>query len=248
MSPSHTGTPLVLLHGVGLDHRMWHRCIPHLSGRYRLIAPDLPGHGDAGRVEPGVSLTDLADRVADQVPAGAHLVGFSLGALIAQQLALSEPARISSLTLVSSVANRSGEQATAVTGRLRAAEQDFDAAARAAVDRWMPPAWQASDPDLAQDLAATLRKTDRSSYLACYRVFATADAELWPQLPRITTPTLCITGGDDTGSTPAMTRSLATALPHARAAVVPEARHLLPLQAPQALATEILAHTEEVAE
>jgi (E)-2-((N-methylformamido)methylene)succinate hydrolase len=243
---SGAGSDLVLLHGVGLDHRMWRRCTGPLARRHRVLALDLPGHGQAPRVREPTSLAELADRVAAQLPGRVHLAGFSLGALIAQQIALTHTDRVASLTLISSVANRSAGQASAVRERLRASERDFVAGAHAAIDRWIRPAWQRREPELVRDVLATLLGNDHASYLACYRVFATADRELWPRLSAITVPTLCMTGSEDTGSTPAMTEALAAALPRARAVVVPDARHLLPLERPDALTTHMLAHTEEV--
>ncbi|MGY4742913.1 alpha/beta fold hydrolase, partial [Streptomyces sp. ATMOS53] len=86
-------------------------------------------------------------------------------------------------------------------------------------------------------------KNDRTSYLACYDVFATADAGLWPRLPDITAPTLAVTGADDPGSTPAMSRLLADRISGGRALIVPGTRHLLPLERPEELARAVLDHT-----
>lgn len=77
---------------------------------------------------------------------------------------------------------------------------------------------------------------DPDSFLNCYRVFATADAEIGPQLDRIDTPALAITGSDDPGSTPEMTRRLAASIPGCQAVIVPGARHMLPVQCPRELA------------
>ena len=230
---------LVLLHGVGLDHRMWDRCAPQLS---RVSTPDLPGHGAGEPIPPDATLDDLADAVLRGLPGPAHLVGFSLGALVAQQIALRAPTAVRSLVLVSSVAARSPEQAGAVRARLDAAELDFAATAEAAVQRWMTPDWQAREPELTAQLRSTLLGNDPDSYRTAYRIFATADADLAERLSAITAPTLAITGADDPGSTPAMTEHLAATIPHARAVVVPGARHLLPLEDPARLCAEIRAH------
>jgi len=233
---------LVLLHGVGLDHRMWQRCVPELARDHRVSTPDLPGHGTGDPITPGAALDDLAAAIARDLPGPVHLVGFSLGALVAQQVALRAPDAVRSLVLISSVARRSPEQSAAVRGRLRAAEQDFAATSEAAVQRWMTPEWQQHEPDLAAELRATLLANDRDAYLAAYRIFATADAELASRLPGITAPTLAITGGADPGSTPEMTEHLATTIPRARAVVIPAARHLLPLEQPAQVCLEIRAH------
>jgi len=77
---------------------------------------------------------------------------------------------------------------------------------------------------------------DPASYVHAYEVFATGDEELVPLVHRIDAPTLVVTGADDQRSTPTMTHRLAEALPHGEAAVVPDVRHLLPLEQPRLLA------------
>ncbi|MER5177532.1 alpha/beta fold hydrolase [Streptomyces sp. NPDC002896] len=239
----------MLLHGVGLDRAMWERCLPSLAARHRVTLVDLRGHGASPAAAAGVSLGELTEDVAQLVdgcsgPGGpSHIVGFSLGALVAQQLALVRPELTASLTLVSSVAGRSGEERAAVARRRERAAEDFEASARAAVDRWFAPEWLAEEPDLATAVLDALLHNDRTSYLACYDVFATADAALWPLLPRITAPTLAVTGANDPGSTPAMTRLLADRIPGGRALIVPGGRHLLPLERPDDLTDAILTHT-----
>jgi pimeloyl-ACP methyl ester carboxylesterase len=66
-------------------------------------------------------------------------------------------------------------------------------------------------------------------------VFATADAEVGTELSRIAVPALAVTGENDPGSTPEMTRRLAAALPDCRAVVVLGARHMLPVERPREL-------------
>ncbi|MEV7085678.1 alpha/beta fold hydrolase [Streptomyces sp. NPDC093085] len=248
------GTGLVLLHGVGLDRRMWDRCLPGLAAAHRVTLADLRGHGASPAAGASTSCAALAGDVAALVErtthgegreGPVHLVGFSLGALVAQRLAVDRPELVASLTLVSSVAARSARERAAVAERRRRAAEDFGASARAAVERWFAPAWRAREPETADAVLRTLLATDHASYLACYDIFGTADAELWPLLPGIAAPTLAITGVDDPGSTPEMTRRLAARIPGARGAVVPDTRHLLPLERPDPLVTAVLAHTAE---
>ncbi|WP_327294344.1 alpha/beta fold hydrolase [Streptomyces sp. NBC_01197] len=241
-----SGTDLVLLHGVGLDRHMWDRCLPALAARHRTRAVDLRGHADSPPAAPGTTLDDLATDVLDTLEGPAHLVGFSLGALVATRAALLRPTAVASLTLVSSVARRTPEESQDVAGRLERAREDFPGSVDAAIDRWFTREWQAAEPGLVEEVRATLLSQNHTSYLACYEVFTRADAELWPQLPSLTVPTLAVTGGADPGSTEAMTRALAGAVPGARAAVIPGARHLLALEAPDRLTDEIIRHTTEV--
>ncbi|MEX3101518.1 MULTISPECIES: alpha/beta fold hydrolase [unclassified Streptomyces] len=237
------GSGLVLLHGVGLDRAMWGRCVPLLAARHRVTVVDLRGHGVSPRARAGVTLAELAQDVAELLDGPTHVVGFSLGALIGQQLALAYPELTASLTLVSSVAGRTDEERAAVAARRERARTDFEGSARVAVERWFSPEWRSREPELASEVLARLLSNDRESYLACYDVFATADAQLWPRLREITVPMLAVTGAEDPGSTPEMTKRLANQIPHATSEFVPATRHLLPLENPEELTRLVLKHT-----
>jgi (E)-2-((N-methylformamido)methylene)succinate hydrolase len=232
-------TPVVLLHGVGLDHRMWDRCLRALES-YDVLLPDLRGHGQSPPARSGTTLTDLVDDVAALVTEPAHLVGFSLGAMVAQHLAATRPELVRSLALVSSVAQRSPTERAAVTERLERASTDFPAAAETAIERWFSPAWQDRDPHVVEEVRHRMLANDRASYLACYRLFAEADSEVAELQRLILAPTLVMTGEHDPGSTPAMAHRLGQAIRDTRSVVVvPGARHLLPLERPDAVTSAL---------
>jgi pimeloyl-ACP methyl ester carboxylesterase len=151
--------------------------------------------------------------------------------MVAQHLALHRPELVATLTSVSSVCRRTPEEREAVLERLRTAERDFGASAAASLRRW----YDGTHVDSAQvrRTEATLLANDPDGFLNCYRVFATADAEIGPHLDRISAPALAITGEHDPGSTPAMTHRLAGAIPGCRAVVIPGARHMLPVERPR---------------
>lgn len=229
-----TKPALVLLHGVGLDHTMWEPVAALLAGDFEVIMPDLPGHGLRAPAPEGVTLGDLAGGVAGVLQPGSHLVGFSLGALVAQHLARYRPGLVATLTSVSSVCRRTPQEREAVLGRLRAAEGGFAASAAASLRRWYDGT--GIDGGWVRRTEATLLANDQASFLRCYRVFATADAEIGSELGQIAVPALAVTGENDPGSTPEMTYRLAAALPCCRAVVVPGARHMLPVERPRELA------------
>ena len=234
---------LVLLHGVGLDHTVWQPLISLLPDRFEVITPDLPGHGRRPPAPAGVTLGDLAEGIAAEIPVGSHLVGFSLGALVSQHLAVHRPELVASLVSVASVYDRTPEQRAAVLARLETAAVDVAASSAASLRRW----YDGTDvePDLIRATAATLAANDPASFVNCYRVFATADAEIAPLLGRIEVPALAITGADDPGSTPAMTRGLAAAMPNCDAVVIPGARHMLPVQCPGQLVGALTTFYEQ---
>ena len=228
---------LVLLHGVGLDHSMWTPVATLLQEDFEVLALDLLGHGGRGPAPDGITLGDLAEAVAGSVEPGSHLVGFSLGALVAQHLARYRPDLVATLTSVSSVCRRTEAERAAVLGRLESAAADFPGSVAASLHRWYDGT--GTDPGWVRRTEATLLANDVGSYLNCYRVFATADAEISPELPRIAVPALAVTGELDPGSTPEMTHRLAAAIPGCRAVVVPGARHMLPVQRPRDLVTRL---------
>ncbi|WP_433709456.1 alpha/beta fold hydrolase [Nocardia sp. CA-084685] len=236
---------VVLLHGVGLDHTMWEPVVERLSTVADVLTPDLLGHGGRAPVASGLTLGDLARDVVEALDEPVHLVGFSLGGLVAQEIGIEYPAKVRSLTLVSTVADRSDEQRLAVRRRYERAAESFEASAHAAVDRWFGPSLRATRPELPDTILTTLLGNDRTSYLAAYRVFAEADGELWPRTAHISVPTLVVTGDRDGGSTPAMTHRLAARIPGARARIIDDAAHLLPLERPTELAAAIRNHLAE---
>lgn len=237
MTSSENPTPIVLLHGVGLDRSMWRAVAERLPRP--VLALDLPGHGAQAPLHEPTSLAELASGVLAQLPAGrSHLVGFSLGALIAQHIARFSPERVATLTCVSSVCRRTPEEAAAVLERLESARTDFVATVDRSIERWFAGVPVA--PTIVQETRAVLERNDVASFVHAYEVFATGDREIADELNRITAPTLAITGELDPGSTPEMTRRLVAAIPGACERIVAGARHMLPVQAPDVLADELM--------
>ncbi|WP_125612419.1 alpha/beta fold hydrolase [Specibacter cremeus] len=239
---------VVLLHGVGLDHTMWAPAAALLAEHFEVTALDLPGHGSQPPARDGITLAAMAGDVAARLAPGTHLVGFSLGALVAQHIARYRPELVASLSSVSSVCRRTQAERTAVLGRLEAAAADFPASVAASLQRWFPARPEtgaAADPALVAATESTLLANNVQSYLNCYRVFATGDAEIGPELGRIAVPSLAITGELDPGSTPEMTQRLATAMPDCTAVVVPAARHMLPVEKPQEFAAALTTFIRE---
>lgn len=218
---------------------MWKHTLPYLDG-FDVVTPDLLGHGNRQPAEPGTSLADLGTDVARQLPGPVHLVGFSLGALVSQWMATNMPEMALSLTLVSSVANRSPQQRTAVEQRLALAETDHPLSVEQALDRWFPAEFRTRNPGIVAEVRKQLLSNDHDSYLSCYRVFINGDAEVADDLPLIRVPTLVITGEHDSGSTPEMAQWLSETIPTADPPIiVPGAHHLLPVEHPDEAAAAV---------
>jgi pimeloyl-ACP methyl ester carboxylesterase len=98
-----SGPPLVLVHGLGGAAANWVELVPRLAPRYRLLVPDLPGHGGSAALPAVDGLASFADRVAvvaeQEGMLPAPFVGHSLGGLVVLRLALSRPDAVLGLVL-----------------------------------------------------------------------------------------------------------------------------------------------------
>lgn len=239
------GFPLILIHGVGMDLTMWDQHAGILADRYRVIRYDMVGHGRSGRPPGPYTLQRFVDQLLELMDRlslpRAHIVGFSMGGLVAQAFAAQHPERVAALVLANTVAGRSQEQRAAVLDRVATVEADgHRATIDGALARWFTPQLAAQNPELVESVRRTLQNNDPASYLAAYRVFATADQEATPLLPRIESPTLIITAEEDTGSTPEMAASMHAQIPRSELVIVPGLKHLLPLEAPERFLDPIL--------
>ena len=236
--------PLVLIHGVGLDRTMWGGVMRCLSGRLDCTAFDMPCHGEAGMPTGDVTLRTFSEALAGIVEGldGAPvIVGFSMGAMVAQRFALDRPDALRGLVLMNAVFDRDERQRNAIIQRLAAVERDGPAGmAESAIERWFTEEFRVRSPEVIEPVRHRLLANDPAAYLAAYRVFATADGELAPEAGRIACPTLALTAEHDINSTPAMSQGLARVIPNARALVLDGLAHGAPIEAPDRVADALL--------
>jgi 3-oxoadipate enol-lactonase len=227
--------PVMLIHGVGADGTSWDQIAPDLATDFRVLRLDLRGHGRSGHIEGPLTLDDFVRDVVDvldasQVPT-AHIVGFSLGGMIAQGLGLRHADRVRRLVLLSAVAGRTAEERERVQSRLTILrEQGIGAITGAAQDRWFTAPFIAANPDLVEHRMRQLRENHAPSYAAAYTVFSTSD--LGEQLHAIRAPTLIATGEHDIGSNTRMARFMHDQIPGSRIEILPGLRHSILVEAP----------------
>jgi len=90
---------IVFIHGLGGSNASWEEWAQEHFGIYNLVFIELPGHGNT----PNLNKNDYQSwltYIEDQIPSGAHIIGWSLGGLLAQDIALENPSKYSSLTLL----------------------------------------------------------------------------------------------------------------------------------------------------
>ncbi len=233
---------VVLIHGLAGTLHLWDRVVPRLETRFHVLRYDLRGHGKSDVPDGEWSLDDfVGDLVAlldSRGLAAAHVVGFSLGGLIVQKLALDHAERVKRLVILSAIAGRIEEERENVRQRLRNVESDdVEANIALGVERWFSPEFRRDHPDLVQQRIDTYLATDRRGYLNAHRVFVTSD--LADDLHRIDRPTLVMTGEFDPGSNVRMARFMHQAIEGSCLEILPGLRHAVLVEAPQVVAEKL---------
>lgn len=235
--------PAVLLLGsLGSDLSMWDPQLPDLSARFRVLRADLRGHGRSPVQDGPYTLDDLVDDVLallDRLSlARVHLVGLSLGGMVAMRLAARHPGRVGRLAVLCA----SAVYTPASTWVERAATvraHGTSAVAGTVVGRW----FVAPDAERAARFERMVVATPDEGYAACCDAIAGAD--LTADLPRISAPTLAIAGAEDAAAPPERLKHIADAIAGARLVVVPNAAHLANVDQPAAVTTALLLHLDE---
>jgi 3-oxoadipate enol-lactonase len=229
---THGALPVMLLHSLGTDHRIWRPQVGPLGLRYRVLAPDSRGHGQSAWSGPLTADTWVSDiiRVLDHAGVDdAVLVGVSMGGIQALACALSCPSRVRGIVIADSFAqlpaDSASEKAAALAGRAR--EQGMAALADYYVDATFTVApLPAGAEEVRQAIAGMAVNAYTASATTCFGV------ELEDRLPGVTCPALILWGERDTRAPRELSDRLAAALPAASLAVIPAAGHLSNLENP----------------
>lgn len=241
---------VVLIHALGTNHRMWDRQVEVLKPRFRVLRYDVRGHGQTDKPPGPYSLELFAQDLAALldglgIPA-AHLVGLSMGGMIAQTFALNYPGRVKSLVLADTSSRYPPESRRQFEERAAIAEaQGMGPLVEPALERWFSPEFHRAHPEVVEKYRQMLLANDPKAYAAATRAIAQLD--LTSRLGAIKVPTLVIVGADDPGTPPAMAREIAAAIPGARLEVLP-GRHMTQEESAEAFNRLLLEFLESVKE
>lgn len=262
MTPLHvevtgSGPPLVLLHGFALHGGLFAPLVPDLARTHRVHVVDLPGHGHSAGG--GASLEEMVEAVASvlrPLPAPAQVLGWSLGGMVAQRLALAHPALVAGLLLVCTtprfVTAPDWPHAMAPDTLARFGDE-LRVAYRATLQRFLTLQVQGRGEGGAvpRDVLATLRDSlfARSAPTAAALAAALAvlaGTDLRHDVAHLATPTLVITGPRDALTPEAAGEWLAAHVPGARHVSIAGAAHAPFLSHPAAFAAAVKDFLDDV--
>jgi 3-oxoadipate enol-lactonase len=240
---SGSGTALVLLHGLGADLHLWDPHVEALSQHHLLLRPDVRGFGDSGKPPGPYSVAMLAADLRALLDAQkidtAHVLGLSMGGVIAQRFALDYPNRARSLVLVST-SSEVGPQATAAWQRLadKIERQGFDTRS-ADASRSVSKRFAERHPDVVADLGRRNAACDPAGYAAAAR--AVSAYNFTAELAALSVPALILQGLSDQLTPPGGSVKMSRAICHSRLLMIPEVGHNLPIEVPSLFDNVVLA-------
>jgi pimeloyl-ACP methyl ester carboxylesterase len=244
------GPAVVFLHGIGGDAQSWLPELEALAGGYRAIAWDMPGYGGAPAL-PRMTFPALSQALESLLDSldieRAHLVGHSIGGMVAQEFAATYPGRVASLVLYAT---------SPAFGRPDGDwQRDFLDARLAPLDAGKSMAELAPgivkglvgtgpDPDGVARATAAMARVKEEAYRAALECLVTFDKRA--ALAEITCPVLVLAGAQDDNAPPRMMQRMAKHIPGARFEIIAGAGHLAHFERPAAFRAALTGFLDSV--
>ena len=236
--------PIVFIHGVGLNHTIWEPQIDVFDNT--VLAYDILGHGKTPLNKDNISFDDFSNQLISLVDElemkKIHLVGFSIGSLIARNFAAKYNDRLESLTLLCSIFNRSQEQQQIVKDRFELVKKS-KTLSKQALNRWFTDDYLEKHPNTYEKISSILEKNNMENFLNIYQLFVNhKDNE---QFEKIKTKTLIITGEGDIGSTPKMSENLSKVINNSKVKIISKGKHLCSIECADDVNMAIKKHIQD---
>jgi 3-oxoadipate enol-lactonase len=217
-------------HSLASDGGMWAEQVASiLDAGFRVLRADMRGHGGSSAGEPPYTMDELADDLAALLDAlslqAVHLVGLSIGGMLAQSLAMRNPAKLASLVLCDTQPSAPPSARTAWSAPLAMVRQaDSLAPVRSGLLKaWFTDTFKTQRPARWQQIHDTLMATSVAGFEGCVTAMSSFDHTA--SLGSIRLPTLVVYGADDPMTPPAENQRLAALIPGARVEAIAGAKH-----------------------
>jgi 3-oxoadipate enol-lactonase len=249
-----SGPPLLMIMGLSGTALHWGEpFLESLRGDFDVIVYDHRGVGSSSRLEGEITIVQLAEDAANLLSAlgidSAHVLGISMGGMVAQELALAGPERVRTLCLGCTYCGGPGSALTPpeVVQRLAAATMSGDR------ERMLRAAWEANvsatmaaDHDAYAAFLAISRRRVVALPVIMAQMQACAAHDTYARLPQLTAPTLVVHGTEDEILPVQNGHLVASRIPNSRLEILPGVGHLFFLERPERSADLIRTHAAPV--
>ena len=220
--------PIVFIHGVGLTKEIWRPQVDFFKDR-NLLTYDLLGHGDTPLKKTQLNFEDFTKQLLNLIDElninKIHLVGFSLGSIIARHFAAEHSNRLSSLVLHGSIYKRSMEQKRVIENRFELIKKSRSASRKSSLRRWLSEEFIKNNKEIYNKIYAMLENIDHKNLLKAYKLFVFYEDDD-DMINKIKANTLVTTGQFDVGSTTEMAKNLSNQIKSSKYIEIKNGKHL----------------------
>ena len=218
--------PIVFIHGVGLTHEIWRPQLEFFN-YHSTLAYDILGHGKSLLEKKEITFDDFSEQLTELMDhlniKKIHLIGFSIGSLIARNFAITQNERLSSLTLLCSVYKRTAEQQKIVNQRFEQAKKELKLS-KQALKRWFTDKYLENNPEIYEKISSILSANNMKNFLKVYELFVNHKND--EDFNKIKASTLVMTGEYDIGSTVKMSQELNSLISKSQLKIIKDGKHL----------------------
>ena len=217
--------PIVFVHGVGLTYEIWQPQLDFFKN-YSNLSYDILGHGKSSLTKQNISFDDFSDQLIELINElkieKIHLVGFSIGSLIARNFATKYNDRLQSLILLGSIYKRSEQQQKIVNERFNQAKKELKLS-KQALKRWFTDKYLENNPDTYEKISSILSSNNMANFLKVYELFV--NIKMMKILKKLK-QYFVMTGEYDIGSTIEMSQELNKVIKNSELKIVKDGKHL----------------------
>ena len=220
--------PNIFIHGVGLDNTMWLPQKKFFKNK-NIIFYDLLNHGKTKRGYKNLNFKNFIQQLNQLLDylniKKFNLIGFSIGALIAQHFTSQYYNMVNKLIIIASVYKRSEEQIIKVKNRFRIA-LNGESISNDSIDRWFNPEYLERNPEVYNFFFNMLQKKKNEDFLPAYKLFVESD-DYALDFSNFKMHTLVMTGENEVGSTLKMSRLLKEEIKNSELYIIPKGKHMV---------------------
>ena len=218
--------PIVFIHGVGLTYEIWQPQLDFFKN-HSTLSYDILGHGKTPLNKQDISFDDFSDQLINLIDElkidKIHLIGFSIGSLIARNFATRFNDRLQSLILLGSIYKRSEQQQKIINERFNQAKKELKLS-KQALKRWFTDKYLENNPNIYEKISLILSSNNMFNFLKVYELFVNHKND--EDFNEIKAKTLLMTGEHDVGSTVEMSQELNKKINNSQFKIIKDGKHL----------------------